>query len=38
MGIVLDQIGKLIAAYLQKEIPGYEPFTPSDPEYLRKDM
>ncbi len=38
MGIVLDQIGKLIAAYLQKEIPGYEPFTPSDPDYLRKDV
>ncbi|CCD93330.1 conserved hypothetical protein [Bradyrhizobium sp. ORS 375] len=38
MGIVLDQIGKLIAAYLQKEIPGYEPFTPSDPDYLRKDI
>ncbi|MGJ4930948.1 YiiX/YebB-like N1pC/P60 family cysteine hydrolase [Bradyrhizobium sp. HKCCYLS2038] len=38
MGIVLDQIGKLLAAYLQKEIPGYEPFTPSDPDYLRKDI
>ncbi|NPU68548.1 lipo-like protein [Bradyrhizobium sp. 83012] len=38
MGIVLDQIGRLIAAYLQKEIPGYEPFTPSDPDYLRKDV
>ena len=28
-------IGKLIAGYLQKEVPGYEPFTPSDPEHLR---
>src|SRR3954453_2740034 len=38
MGIVLDHIGKLLAAYLQKEIPGYEPFTPSDPDNLRKDI
>jgi hypothetical protein len=35
MGVMLDTIGKLIAGYLQKEVPGYEPFTPSDPEYLR---
>jgi hypothetical protein len=35
MGFVLDRVGKLIAAYLQKEIPGYEPFTPSDPQRLR---
>src|SRR6516225_2710524 len=35
MGFVLDTIGKLIAGYLQKEVPGYEPFTPSDPEFLR---
>jgi hypothetical protein len=35
MGFVLDTVGKLIAAYLQKEVPGYEPFTPSDPEHLR---
>src|SRR5262249_28123 len=35
MGVMLDWIGKLIAGYLQKEVPGYEPFTPSDPEYLR---
>ena len=32
---MLDTIGKLIAGYLEKEVPGYEPFTPSDPEYLR---
>jgi hypothetical protein len=38
MGVVLDQIGKLIAGYLQKELPGYEPFTPSDPDYLRNDI
>ena len=35
MGFMLDTIGKWIAAYLQKEQPGYEPFTPSDPEHLR---
>ncbi len=35
MGFVLDRIGKLIAGYLQKEVPGYEPFTPSDPTRLR---
>jgi hypothetical protein len=35
MGVMLDWIGQLIAGYLQKEVPGYEPFTPSDPEYLR---
>src|ERR1700753_3606549 len=35
MGVVLDWVGKLLAGYLQKEVPGYEPFTPSDPEQLR---
>src|SRR6195256_4836866 len=34
MGVVLDTVGKLIAGYLQKEVPGYEPFTPSDPEHF----
>ena len=38
MGAVLDTVGKLIAGYLQKEVPGYEPFTPSDPEHLRRVM
>jgi hypothetical protein len=38
MGLVLDTVGKWIAAYLQKEVPGYEPFTPSDPENLRDLM
>ena len=33
MGVMLDTIGKWIARYLEKEVPGYEPFTPSDPEY-----
>src|SRR6202165_6032316 len=35
MGLMLDTVGKLIARYLQKEEPGYEPFTHSDPEHLR---
>jgi hypothetical protein len=35
MGVMLDTVGKIIAGYLQKEVPGYEPFTPSDPEHLR---
>ena len=35
MGIVLDTVGQWIASYLQKEVPGYEPFTPSDPDHLR---
>src|ERR1700682_5361193 len=35
MGLMLDTVGKLIARYLQKEQPGYESFTPSDPEHLR---
>src|ERR1700760_4038612 len=35
MGVMLDWIGQLLAGYLQKEVPGYEPFTPSDPESLR---
>src|SRR6187399_3036052 len=38
MGVVLDTVGQWIAGYLQKEVPGYEPFTPSDPEHLRGIM
>ena len=34
MGFVLDHIGKLIARYLQTEMKGYEPFTPTDREHL----
>ena len=26
MGVVLDTVGKWIASYLQKELPGYEPY------------
>lgn len=35
MDSMLDTVGKIIARYLQKEVPGYEPFTPSDPDRLR---
>ncbi len=35
MGFVLDTAGKLLARYLMKEAPNYEPFTSSDPERLR---
>src|ERR1700754_2512261 len=35
MGVILDTIGKWLADYLQQEVHGYEPFTPSDPELLR---
>jgi hypothetical protein len=35
MGFVLDKVGKLLAGYLQKEVTGYQPFTPSDPQRLR---
>ncbi|BEV45605.1 hypothetical protein CRBSH125_17880 [Afipia carboxidovorans] len=34
MGFVLDTIGKMLAGYLQREVHGYEPFTPSEPERL----
>src|ERR1700733_9961276 len=34
MGVMLDTVGKWLASYLQKEVPGYEPFTPSDPDRL----
>lgn len=36
MDSMLDTVGKIIARYLQKEVPGYEPFTPSNPDDLRK--
>jgi hypothetical protein len=32
---ILDRIGRLIAAYLQKPAAGYEPFTPAAPAALR---
>jgi hypothetical protein len=33
---MLDGVGRLIAARLQAPASGYEPFTPSDPETLRR--
>ncbi|MBY0381443.1 MAG: lipo-like protein [Xanthobacteraceae bacterium] len=36
MGFVLDTVGKLLSRYLMQEVPGYEPFTPSDPERLQR--
>jgi hypothetical protein len=38
MSRMLDGFGRLIAGYLQKPIPGYEPFTPSDPNALRQTL
>jgi hypothetical protein len=38
MSRMLDGIGRLIAHYLQKPVPGYEPFTPSDPDALRQSL
>jgi hypothetical protein len=38
MSMMLDGIGRLIARYLQKPINGYEPFTPSDPDALRRSL
>lgn len=36
MGRVLENMGRLIARYLEKPISGYEPFTPSDPRALAR--
>src|SRR5262249_25234083 len=38
MGWVLDCFGSAIARYLEKPLPGYEPFTPSDPDALRRSL
>ncbi len=38
MSRMLDYVGRLIAHYLQKPVPGYEPFTPSDPDSLRQSL
>jgi hypothetical protein len=35
MGFIVDGVGRVLAHYLEKPAPGYEPFTPSDPEALR---
>src|SRR6201997_190094 len=38
MSMMLDGIARVLARYLQKPIPGYEPFTPSDPDALRQSL
>lgn len=35
---MLDTIGNLLASYLQTDNSGYKPFTPSDPDTLRKTL
>jgi hypothetical protein len=35
---MFDRVGHLIARYLEKPAAGYEPFTPSDPEALRRSL
>jgi len=35
---VLDRIGRLIAERIEAPASGYEPFTPSDPETLRRTL
>ncbi len=35
---MLDSIGRLIARHLQKPLARYEPFTPSDPDALRRSL
>ncbi len=38
MGWVQDRFGRIIARYLDKPAPGYEPFTPSDPDALARSL
>jgi hypothetical protein len=38
MGWIVDGVGRVLANYLEKPAPGYEPFTPSDPEALRATL
>ena len=38
MGRMLDGIGRLIARYLERPAPGYEPFTPSAADALRESL
>src|SRR5436305_9383312 len=35
MGPMLERVGRAVARYLERQSPGYEPFTPSDPAALR---
>jgi len=38
MSWMLDGIGRVIVRYLDRPVPGYEPFTPSDPDALRQSL
>jgi len=38
MSRMLDGMGRVIARYLDKPIHGYKPFTPSDPDALRRTL
>lgn len=38
MAWMLDSLGHRIARYLDKPVPGYKPFTPSDPAVLRATL
>jgi hypothetical protein len=38
MAPVLDHVARAIGRYLEKPVPGYEPFTPSDPAALRRSL
>jgi hypothetical protein len=38
MGRMLDGIGRMIARYLERPAPGYEPFTPSAADALRDSL
>ncbi len=38
MGWMADRVGHLLARYLDKPEPGYEPYTPSDPQALRTTL
>src|SRR5580765_1041276 len=38
MSWVVDEVGRVLAHYLEKPVQGYEPFTPSDPEGLRATL
>ncbi|MGE0502773.1 MAG: YiiX/YebB-like N1pC/P60 family cysteine hydrolase [Rhizobiaceae bacterium] len=37
-GTILDRFGRLLARWLVSESSGYEPYTPSDPETLRRAL
>jgi hypothetical protein len=38
MGWIAEGMGRAIAHYLEKPVPGYEPYTPSDPAALRATL